>query len=345
MGGHMTEKVGNSAKYRNPEWLAHRYDPSVDAFHFMPVSRAEQGAATFLIDEHLPPGRAVQPVGRQQAVDAVTNRAPLRFIFHSAFCCSTLLARALDQPGLAMSLKEPVILNDLVGWRQRGGADNDVLRGLDAALTVMARPFGQGEAVVVKPSNVAAAFNGAMLDLRPDSRAILLYAPLRAYVGSVAKKGLWGRLWVRNLFVGLRRDGMIGLGLDPAEDIKLTDLQICAVGWLAQQALFTALLARLGPTRVRSLNSERLVADPEHVLRGVFDLFGWNTRQERVAAIAKGPEFSRHSKTNAVFGQADRLREQDDAAAAHSDEIEKVMVWAETLARQSGIAMQLPHAL
>jgi hypothetical protein len=341
----MTEKEYELSVAADPGWLAHRYDPVADAFHFMQVSRDEQNVALFLTDECLPVGRAVQPIPRTRAVAAVGNPAPLRYIFHSAFCCSTLLARALNQPGLAMSLKEPVVLNDLVGWRRRGGVDSDVLRGLDGALTVMARAFAPQESVVVKPSNVAAAFAGSMLDLRSDSAAVLLYAPLRAYVGSIAKKGLWGRLWVRDLFTGFRQDGLIGLGLDPADDLKLTDLQIAAIGWLAQQALFTGLSARLGPTRVRSLNSETLIAQPDKVLRGLFEHFGWSDQSDRIAPISEGPQFRRHSKTDAVFGQSDRQREQSEAAAAHADEIDKVMIWAEFIARQNGIEMTLPEPL
>jgi hypothetical protein len=341
----MTEKKNKLSIAADAGWLAHRYDPVADAFHFLQVSREEQNAALFLTDDCLPSGREIKPIARTLAVSAVSSPAPLRYIFHSAFCCSTLLARALNQAGLAMSLKEPVVLNDLIGWRRRGGTDSDVLCGLDGALTVMARPFDPQESVVIKPSNVATAFAGAMLDLRSDSTAVILYAPLRAYVGSIARKGLFGRLWVRELFAGFRQDKLIGLGLDPADDLKLTDLQVAAIGWLAQHALFTGLLARLGPKRVRSLNSETLIAQPDDVLRRLFDHFGWSSQSHRVAAIATGPEFHRHSKTDAVFGQIDRQREQIESEALHADEIDKIMVWAEFIAGQNGIEMTLPAPL
>ena len=50
-----------------------------------------------------------------------------------------MLARALDLPGVAMGLSEPVILNDVVGFRRRGAAPRDVARLADAA-TAAARP-------------------------------------------------------------------------------------------------------------------------------------------------------------------------------------------------------------
>ncbi len=99
----------------NPVWLPHRYDPQHDAIHFWHTPRAAHGTANFLIDEYL--GEAKPTIiARTAALTQAGKPASLRFILHSAFCCSTLLARAFDAPGLAMGLKEPVILNDLIGW-------------------------------------------------------------------------------------------------------------------------------------------------------------------------------------------------------------------------------------
>ncbi len=176
----------------DPLWLADRYDPEQDAVNFRYVDRDGHRAATFLTDKYL--GTSISPVvvKREEALAAQPPQAPIHFIFHSAFCCSTLLARAVDVPGVAMGLIEPVILSDIVGWRQRGGDPRRIRQVLDGALTLLARPFTHGEAVVVKPSNVCNGLAEAMMALRPDSRALLIYAPLPLFLGSVAKKGMWG---------------------------------------------------------------------------------------------------------------------------------------------------------
>jgi len=329
----------------DPQWLAHRYDPQRDAFHFVDVPRAAQSRATFLTDKELPPEPTLRAIGRGDALARRPDTAPLHYIFHSAFCCSTLLARALDRPGLAMALKEPVVLNDLVGWRRRGGKDADVAAVLDATLTLLARPFAPGESIVVKPSNIVACVGNAMLSMRPASRALLLYTPLRAYIGSIAKKGLWGRLWVRDLFVGLQQDRLIDLGFAPEDYIKLTDLQIAAVGWLAQHVLFARMLDRHGPARVRSLDSEAMLARPEAALHALFALFGWSDRDHLVAEILAGGAFARHAKSDLPFGLADRAIEQREAEQAHADEIAKVVAWAETVAARAGVSLELAHAL
>lgn len=83
--------------------------------------------------------------------------------------------------------------------------------------------------------------------MRGQARALLLNAPLRAYLTSVARKGMWGRWWVRELLVGLLAEGAMPLAFDANQLIGQTDLQATAVGWLSQQAMFHD-LARQSPT-------------------------------------------------------------------------------------------------
>jgi hypothetical protein len=334
-----------TAAVRDPEWLAHRYDPEQDAVHFLPVPRAVHRASAFITDEYLPKGLAPLVVRRQDAVAAAPPAAPLHFIFHSAFCCSTLLARAFDRPGWAMGLKEPVILNDLIGWRRRGGRGPDMASVLDDVLTLMARPFEPGEAVVVKPSNAINALAPAILTLRPGSRALLLYAPLRTYLASVAKKGIDGRLWVRVLLLGLIDDKLIDLGFSSRDYLGLTDLQVAAVGWLAQQMHFAKLVERFGADRLRTLDSETLTADPTDAMRRLCALFDLPLDAAALDEIVTGPAFTRHSKMDAAFGTVDRAQEHREAQDTHADEIDKVAQWIEVIAGTMKVPTTPPATL
>lgn len=324
-------------------WLAHRYDPGHDAIHFKHVTRANHRTATFLTDENLPADAAI-PLRRAEALAAAPSSAPIHFVFHSAFCLSTLIARAYDRPGWAMGLKEPVILNDLIGWKRRGAAWPDVVRVLDGALTLLARPFAPGEAVLVKPSNITNALAEPILDLRPQARALLLYAPLSDYLNSVARKGLEGRLWVRTLLLGLHDDGLLDLGFDVRALLGQTDLQVAATGWLAQHALFARLHARYG-ARVATLDSATLTADPRAAMAALARHFGMALDDAGLAEMLAGPAFTSHSKTGARFGATERAAEQRDAAEVHADEIAKAAAWAEAVAKAAGVAMVPPGQL
>lgn len=329
----------------SPEWLPHRYDPGQDAVHFVRLSREARAAATFLTDEYLGDTQPPVVIRRGDALNAAPAAAPLHYIFHSAFCCSTLLNRAMDIPGGASSLSEPPILNDLIGWRYREAPEGRRIAAvLDSVLALLAKPFEAGEAVVMKPSNVIVGLYDAMLAMRPQARALLLHAPLPIYLRSIAKKGVDGRLWVRDLMAKLLRERLIDMGLEGEDYLRLTDLQAAAVGWLAQHALFTRLAERY-PDRVRTLDSETLMARPADAVAALATHYGIAIDEAALGAIVAGPAFTRHSKHGTAFNAAERDAEYRAAAGAHADEIAKVETWAAVVADNAGIAMTLGRPL
>jgi hypothetical protein len=314
---------------REGTWFAHRYDPEHDAVHFVRLSRDAHRAATFVTDDYLSAGLEKLILSRADIIAAAPQPSPVHFIFHSAFCCSTVLARAFDIPGVSMGLKEPPIYNDIVGWRHRGGGPPaHVAQVLDQTTTLLARPLGAGEATIIKPSNLANGLARGLLAMRGESKALLLYAPLETYLKSIAKKAMDGRLWVRDLLVKLLKEGLVDLGFTTEDYLGQTDLQVAAVGWLVQQALF-ARLAGEYPERVRALAV----------------LYGLALDDVHIDAIVAGPAFTTHSKSNAAFGSTARTAEYDAAAAQHGDEIAKVLVWTEAVAKSAGVAMTLPARL
>ena len=325
----------------NAAWLAHRYDVASDRVMYRNVPRAMHRDGPFLTDQ-LVSGRPEMILNRSEGVrGARANAAPVHFILHSAFCASTLLVRALDVPGIAMGLSEPVLLNDVVGTYRRGERTGaELARLMDESVTLLSRRWEAGESVVIKPSNILCGLQRPLLALRRDSCAVLLHAPLRSFLISVARKGLWCRLWGRELLEGFLREGLVDLGFQPNDYFRLSDLQVAAVGWLVQHGQFASLTNEF-PDRTRTLDSERLLSDPEAALIATATLFGLPD----VNAFANNPAFARHSKSGAAFSPADRSEEHAAALAAHGDEIDKVHTWALALANAAGIAMVLPRPL
>jgi hypothetical protein len=330
---------------RDGTWFAHRYDPEHDAVHFVRIPRAVHRAATFVTDEYLPAGLEKLILPRAAIVEVTPTPAPVHFIFHSAFCCSTVLARAFDVSGVSMGLKEPPVYNDIVGWRHRGGGPPArVAQVLDQVTTLLARPLGDGEVAIIKPSNLANVLARGLLSMRGESKALLLYAPLDTYLKSIAKKQMDGRLWVRDLLVKLLKEGLVDLGFETKDYLGLTDLQVAAVGWLAQQSFFVQLGGEFS-NRVRTLDSETLLARPAETLRALALLYGLPLTEAQIDMIVDGPAFTTHSKSKTAFDNDARTAEYDAAAKLHGDEIAKVVVWAEAVAKNAGVAMTLPARL
>lgn len=326
-----------------PEWLAHRFEESTGLIRFVDYDREVRGSVPFLIDQYLP-AKPHTALSRAEARQAAPASAPAHYIFHSGFCCSTLLAACFDQPGLASGFSEPMILNDIFGWRKRGAAPAEVGKLLDEALDLLARPFEGDQAAIVKPSTLVNGLARAMLRIRPDSKAILIHAPLRDFLISIAKKGLDGRLWVRQLFMAMRLEGLTApLGFDDEAFFGQTDLQIAACAWLGQQALFAQLAAEY-PEQVRTIRSDRFLEMPAETVSAGAELFGLTMSDGQVDAALSGP-MRRNSKDGAAFGAADRQADYAAALAAHGDEITKVEQWGEAVAKAVGISLELGQPL
>lgn len=326
----------------NHDWLVHRYDPDQDCFHFRAVTREQRRAAPFLTDEYL--GQDSQPlVLPANEAQLIGGRSGLHYIFHSAYCCSTVLANALDATGFFSSFKEPVVLNDLVGWRHRGGMPDRVGQRLSLALKLLSRPLTAEQDCVVKPSNAVNGLATAMMTLQPGAKAILLYAPLPDFLASIARKGMWGRLWVRELLALQLKDGLIELGFEARDHLLHTDLQTAAVGWLAQQKLFS-LMADQWPERVRTMNSEALIADPAGAVAACCRFFDRATLEiPRVAEVRM--VFEKNAKDGSTFKAGQRADNAARGASLHADEIEKVTVWAQRVAQTVSIPLDLGNSL
>jgi len=323
-------------------WLAHRYDESNDAIQFRFVPREQQRELTFLTDLEI--GDA--PLAVYSRADCLAEARkrdfpPPRFIFHSAYCCSTLLARAFDVPGLSFGLKEPQILNDIVGLQLRRGDARQVAAAMDISLLLLARPLAPGEVNVVKPSNLLNPLIPLVTAMRPDVRAVLLHAPLEIFLTSIARKEIEGRAWVRELMWDLIELGQAKrFGFTPQELYRQTDLQVAALGWLAQQAMFAETSAK--HSSLRTLDSETLLACPADCLSALGDLFGLDLDP---AGTAAGPAFSTHSKDRSGYSAERRGEDRQQGRSLHAREIDMVLEWAQAVAQHARLSMTLPAPL
>ena len=326
-----------------PDWLAHRFDGSTNQIRFVEYDRETRTSVPFLTDTYLPqkPFRA-EP--RAAAIALAGAASPIHFIFHSGFCCSTLFASCFDQPGLATTLSEPMILNDLTGWRWRGAPPVEVGRLLDDALKLLARPFAEDQAAIVKPSTIINGLAPAIMRIRPSAKAVLMHAPLEDFVTSIAKKGLDGRLWARELFIGMRKERLAdGLGFHDEQFFGQTDLQIAAMAWLGQQKLFASLIGSY-PDQIRSLDSKSFLDDPEAAIRAAADLFGLAIGPSELEK-AQTDILGRNSKDGKPFDRNGRESDYQSARNTYGDELGKVSAWASAVADAAGIPSKLAAPL
>ena len=332
------------------DYLPHRYDEVADGFRFVHVPRDVHRNCTFITDEHLPDVERYELISRADVAQVPLKTVPVHFIFHSAYCCSTMMARAFDIPGVSMGLKEPVILNDMIGWRRRGADEQRLATVLDKSLDLLARPMGDDRAVIIKPSNICTPLAIPALKLRPESKALLLYAPLESYLQSIVKKEMWGRIWVRDVLIGTLKDGYAVGGFSTEQLMQLTDLQVAAIGWLSQHAAFAKIIETIGPDRVKTLDSDSFLVRQRETVMALNQLFDLGMSDESIVQTLDGPAFKSHSKLDQakrgeIFDATARQEEQNHMAELHGAEIDMVAQWAKAVAESQNIKLEMESRL
>ncbi len=320
---------------RDPRWLPHALDLAGRRVQFVKMPRETLSQPPFLAD--FAPATAQDEAwfsfAQVEAMEPETG--PLHFIFHTAFCRSTLLVRALEIEGMSAGLAEPGIIARLAG---AGDAARSLVKPV---CDLLSRPWGDGEAVFVKPTNHANMLIPALLAARPDASAVLMTNDLAPFLRSVARRGLMGRRWGRQLYLELMGYAGMDLGMDAREQFSMTDLQAASVGWFLSQRWFAQLATGPEGQRLRVLDGDRFDADREKTLAAVFDNAGMSVPASTISAVTEGPRFASHAKLGGRFTDT----EGEGVSAIVAEEIEQMRQWTGMIAQQAGLQVPLRQTL
>ncbi len=324
---------------RNPQWFPHRYDAQGERVEFVRLDRDIIRSLTFLAD-HQPRNQNdnVWLAASELQADHIAA-GKVHFIFHSAFVRSTLLTRAMDLPGKSLGLSEPGILNDLAA------AGSKASPALVPILRLLSRPFGAGEVVVIKPSNVANSLIPAILSARPDARALLLTGSIENFLHSVHKKGMMGRRWVRRLYRHIMQFAPMDLGMSTAEQFEMTDLQYAGLAWFLQQRQFAMLLSSNERERLHSLDSDRFNQERFETLARLSELFDMGAGPQELREMVDGPTFAVHAKLGGDFKTQIETQEEAAKSDVVDQEVAMVAQWIGQIAQAAGVSWPLARPL
>ncbi|WP_417496652.1 hypothetical protein [Maricaulis sp.] len=329
----------------DPAWFPDAHDAGSHTLRLSRISRKALAEEAFLDDrwDRSAAEQAAHPVSDFAGLP-LPRRAPC-FIWHTAFCGSTLLARCLDRPGSNLSLREPAVLMSLANMKRTQGAEA-LGRELGPVLALLSRPFVWREHVTIKPTNTVNNLAGDVARLLPQARHLLLYSDIRAFLLSIAKKGEPGRAFARQLFTIFAMDGHAIAGTAPRELLKLTDLQIAALVWHMQLASVLEGARAAGAGHFASLDGDRFLQEPEPALNAVDAFFGLGLGAGHARELVAGPIFARDSKDPAqAYSAARRTEEAEQAARAIGPSLDAIIEWSYGLFPASPRAGAMPHPL
>ena len=333
-----------------PEYFLYALEPLRRECEFLHLDPGAYRDSAFL-DHRLKSDRRescrapLDAMGRLLAGSAAASQ-PVNYIFHSSFCCSTLISRCLDIQGACCGLREPAVLMQVANEKRMAASDAGWRQTLDTTLGLLSKCRAPGEAMVMKPTNAA---NNLAEDLLATTRThgvLLLYSDLRYFLVSILKKGEQGRAFVRMLFGVIRADSERTRSLDPEALSRLTDLQIAAFAWYAQMDTYLRLLERFPGKRIATLDCDMFLADPLVTLVKLKDLFGIDVSREKLAEAVASPLFTKSSK-NAADDYDVAVREAEYRAVLEENEeaVEATLAWSARLRPEGAIGLPLPRQL
>jgi hypothetical protein len=271
----------------------------------------------------------------------------LNFIWHTAYCCSTLLSQLLDRPGRSLSLREPNILLDLAHAKRLGQfARQGTQRLPDIVFRLLARPFEGRESVTVKPATSANFLVGDAASLT-RGKSLLLYSDLQSFLISIALDGEVRRAAQRKTFYVILGDGNEQQRWNPRLLAEMSDLQLAALVWHMQVAEFHRSCAPLAADdRLASLDCDVLLAAPQTALAKIDEFFGLGLGTAHIAEVTSGPLLRRHAKSpDKAFTTADRMRLHKDISPRLREDVDAIAAWSYEVCRTTPRGLPLPNPL
>ncbi|HEX8308308.1 MAG TPA: hypothetical protein VF645_07795 [Allosphingosinicella sp.] len=291
-----------------------------DSAILVPMDRAAYHRSIFL-DHRISPA-SNRSMRLPLAALAGEDRAPARtgWIFHVAHCGSTLLARALDDPGLNLVLREPLAL------RQMAFARDPKRLALTAAM--LSKRYRKDLPTVVKANVPVNFLLPDLVALDPEAPAIFLYASLRDYLLAILRSENH-RGWLQRVTAQLA--ACLG-------DLSgLSDAERCAALWLAQMRAFESAISAM--PNARALDAEAFFSAPRPTLKAAAAHLGVPLDDSAIDATVAGPLFATYSKNPELpFDNEARLARRAELEEPLAPELAEAQRWIEAATGESAPA-------
>jgi len=332
----MSSKPGK-VNFCSPDWLLAGFDLQADRYHFAQVSRLTYQASAFLDHriQPLPTATSSLPGQKVDELLADSRPAPAAWVFHTGFCCSTLLANCLDHPGHTLVLREPLVLSRLAHAKRKSADGDAALQLATRRVTGLCERSYLGESLLVKPSNFA---NSLIDDLfpavgkHPKRRAMLMTSGLQSLLVSILKKRTEAETALPGFLQALLQDSdylqLAGLGAIDQLDL----LQQSVLFWHCQRHFLQQRMAQAGADTFMILSMERFLSEPLAVLAEVSHFLQLGLPEQLLQQTVDSGAFRRHSKQKGQdYDPQLHHQEHQTTVARFRGEITAALEWARPL--------------
>ncbi len=256
---------------------------------------------------------------------------PTMFIFHTAFCGSTLMSQTLARAYRSLPLREPDALGNLM-YLLKSNTEPAASKALwiERVLRILSRRYQADTPVVVKANDYANGLMNHVLQARADAPVLFMYTPLAEFVVGCLKADN-RRAWIRDRYSIVKAVGTDILPL-PDTPILADDAyaEMAAIYWADNISAYLRAQPRYHTT-LRSLAFHHLLAAPNDMIAATAGFFSLTERPGVSLAHVIQTSFGVYSK-NAEFRYSPRQRENE--MARHSAKFAPEITTAEQVARK-----------
>jgi len=308
----------------DPRWFPVDLDPVTPRFAMLRIDEGHVTDPAFMDNRLDVDFAAARPVPLQ-AMPALPAPPHAAWLFHTSFCCSTLLARALQDTPACMVYREPLVLRRLSDARDRGMA---VAPWMTPTTRLLFRPWRDDGAVVVKPTHAALNIAADLLAATPGSRAVALLSSLDDFLVSNIKKTPETQARVptlveRAVAAGSLRHRLAGREIEPPSLLAAVALQ-----WVAQRELLVDIDAQ-APGRLRFIDASQVLADLAGTARDCLDWWGLPVDIDALRGRAAAVAGVNAKQTSARYSARQREDEAAQLARMFARELAEARAWFE----------------
>ena len=286
------------------------------------------------------------PLAWLQSVCDRINRQPMAFIFHTAFCGSTLMAQALEAMFRCLPLREPEVLGNVQYYLQMPGVAAEQKQAwFDRVLRLLSRRYEAQQGVVVKANDFANPVMGELLRWDHDVPLLFMYTPLDQFVAGCLKAES-RREWIHGRYQSIKTNVPALLNMPEALEPETTAYgEMAAIYWSYNIALL--LQAREhDATHLRTLDFNRMLEQPLAAVQACGQLLGLQPLAGVDTQVEIDKLFGVYSK-NSKFNYSPQQRSADieRVLADNKQHLEAAEVLAQRLLGEAYPAQGLPDSL
>ncbi len=329
--------LGDTEHIRNPDLYFQKYDFHAGTAIFREMTRQSFWESSFLDDRLVSPTPKQFEFAIDRAIPADFTRGlpPSRVVFHAAYCCSTLLSRALDIAGRTLVYREPVHLHQLAAIKRRSGEIPQSITDrwsefLYFSLSMLSKRWSEDETAIIKPSDSCNNIITNILASHESSRAVLLYSQAGEFIASNLKSA--GRRKFLKNFLGrsIRENALDSNSVLHSVDVSgLSDAESAAYVWMTQILSYKKALRERADQCI-CIDSANLLFNARCALEDSSQFLGLGLSEADVETVVDSSIWQRHAKdTTRSFSSADRQREMVMLSQNFKTEIQSGLAWIE----------------